>query len=215
MPFTGLRPDALDFFAELAAHNTKEWWLANRARYDESVRGPFEELGEALADEFGPVKIFRPFRDVRFSTDKTPYKVHIGMVTRETTAHYLQLGEGGLLIGGGVFDLPTPALARFRRLVDDPRTSGDVEATIEELDDAGFSLMTDGAVRTAPRGFSIDHPRIGLLRLTRLAISRAEPPAGWMWDAGAVDVISQRWRTVSVWNEWLAENLGEELVARR
>jgi len=215
MSFTGLRPDALDFYAELTADNSKQWWLANRARYDESVRGPFEELGEALADEFGPVKIFRPFRDVRFSADKTPYKTHIGMVTREPVAHYLQLSDEGVLVGGGVFDLPKPALARFRQLVNDPRSSGDVEAIVEELEEAGFSLMTAGALATAPRGFPIDHPRIGLLRLTRLAVSRAEPPAEWMWTAGALDVVRERWRTVSIWNAWLAENLGAEIVARR
>lgn len=215
MPFTGLRPDALDFYAELAANNSKEWWLANRSRYDESVRGPFEQLGEALADEFGPVKIFRPFRDVRFSTDKTPYKLHIGMVSRERIAHYVQLSDQGMLVGGGVFDAPTPALARFRQLVNDSRSSGDVEAMIEEVEEAGFSPMSDGALRTAPRGFPVDHPRIGLLRLTRLAISRSEPPADWMWGEGALDVVRERWRTVSSWNAWLAENLGETLIERR
>ena len=212
MSFTGLRPDAPDFYAQLAANNSKEWWTANRARYDASVRGPFEELAEALVDEFGPVKIFRPFRDVRFSTDKTPYKLHIGMVTRERTAHYLQLSEQGMLVGGGVFDAPTPALARFRQLVNDPRSAGDVEATIEELEEAGFTPMTDGSLKTAPRGFPVDHPRIALLRLTRLAVGREDPPADWMWGAGALDVVRERWRTVSIWNEWLAENLAEELA---
>lgn len=214
MSFTGLRADALTFYAELAADNSKAWWQANRARYDEQVRGPFEALAAELEPEFGPVKLFRPFRDVRFSADKSPYKLHIGMVTRDPAAHYLQLAADGLLVGGGAYAVPTPAIARFRQLVADPRTAGDVEATLEELADAGFALMPDGALRTAPRGYPADHPRIELLRATRLAVARSEPPADWMWDAGAADVIRARWWAVSVWCDWLRSSLGEELVGR-
>ena len=83
MTFTGFDPDALAFYAELRQNNTKEWWAAHRARFDERVAAPFEQLAEALADEFGEVKVFRPYRDVRFSADKSPYKLQIGMVTRK------------------------------------------------------------------------------------------------------------------------------------
>ena len=72
--FSGLDPDAVEFFRELRADNTKEWWTANKDRYERSVRGPFEALATALEPEFGAVKIFRPYRDVRFSADKSPYK---------------------------------------------------------------------------------------------------------------------------------------------
>jgi uncharacterized protein (DUF2461 family) len=85
MGFDGLDSDAVSFFAELRADNTKAWWAANKSRYDEVVRGPMEELGAELESEFGAVKIFRPYRDVRFSADKTPYKLHIGMVALRTT----------------------------------------------------------------------------------------------------------------------------------
>ncbi len=72
--FGGIPSDAVTFYADLAGHNTRDWWAANKRRYEDSVRGPLRELTDALADEFGPAKIFRPHRDVRFSPDKTPYK---------------------------------------------------------------------------------------------------------------------------------------------
>ena len=72
----GIPADAVAFYAELEANNTKDWWTANKERYERSVREPFAALTDALADEFGEARIFRPYRDVRFSADKTPYKTN-------------------------------------------------------------------------------------------------------------------------------------------
>ncbi|GAA1470436.1 DUF2461 domain-containing protein [Microbacterium thalassium] len=209
MNFSGLNPDAPAFYAELRENNTKEWWTANKDRYERNVRAPFEAIGDELAGEFGPVKIFRPYRDVRFSADKSPYKLAIGMVTRSSPAHYLQLSEDGLMLGGGLYEATPAMLARFRAIVDDNRLVGDLEATLDEVGDAGFELMAGDALRTAPRGFSVDHPHIDLLRLKRLAVSRREPVAEWMWAPGALDDVRDRWRTVSIWCDWLSENLGD------
>ncbi len=209
MSFDGFHPDAPVFYAQLRTNNTKEWWRANRARYDEHARAPFEALGEQLAPEFGPVKIFRPYRDVRFSADKTPYKLAIGMVTRAPAAHYLQLSDEGLFIGGGMYEVSAPTLRRFREIVDDNRLVGDLEATLEEVGAHGFELMTDDALKTAPRGFSPDHPRIELLRLKRLTVGVREPLAEWMWSPEAYATVRERWRTVSIWCDWMTENLGE------
>lgn len=210
--FEGLDRDAVSFYAELRAHNTKTWWTANRARYDTAVRGPFEALGAELEPEFGAVKIFRPYRDVRFSADKTPYKLHIGMVSRATVAHYVQLSDEGVMLGGGMYDVQPAALARFRETVDDPRSAEDLDALLDELRSAGFELFRDDALKTAPRGYRADHPRLQLLQLKRLAIGRREPPADWMWTPDAYDIIADDWRTVSTWCAWLTETLGAELL---
>lgn len=209
--FAGLDPDAIAFFAELRVHNTKEWWAANKTRYDENVRGPFEALAAELEPEFGPVKLFRPYRDVRFSADKSPYKLQIGMVSQGALVRYLQLSEDGLLMGGGRYDVPPAALARFRELVSDPRTSEDLDAVLAEVGAEGFALRTHDSLRTAPRGYTADHPRIELLRLKRLAVGREDDIAEWMWTPDAFDVISAGWRTVSVWCGWLDDNLGADL----
>ena len=115
MEFSGFDRDVLAFYAELRADNTKEWWTANKSRYERHVHEPMLRLAADLEDEFGEMKIFRPYRDVRFSADKSPYKLHIGMVTAARPAHYLHLSEEGLLSGGGVYEVPPAALARFRQ----------------------------------------------------------------------------------------------------
>ena len=76
----GIPADAVAFYAELEANNTKDWWTANKERYEQSVREPIAALTDALADEFGEARIFRPYRDVRFSADKTPYKTEQGAI---------------------------------------------------------------------------------------------------------------------------------------
>lgn len=208
MEFTGLHPDAVAFYRELADHNDKAWWTANKARYDAHVREPFEALAEILGAEFGPVKIFRPYRDVRFSADKTPYKNHIGMVTHGPgSLHYLQLGADGLLAAGGMYETTPAQLARFRGIVDDVRLYGDLDATLEELEDLGFTPILTDSLATAPRGFRVDHPRIHLLRLKRLAVQSPIGVEEWMWTPDALDRIAQAWRDVSIWCDWLAENV--------
>src|SRR5687768_13730598 len=104
-PFTGIPADAFDFFDQLAADNTKTWWTDNKARYEANVRGPVEALLAELADEFGPGKIFRPYRDVRFSKDKTPYKTNLGATTSaaDGSVYYIALSPEGMFLGSGYY----------------------------------------------------------------------------------------------------------------
>jgi hypothetical protein len=76
----------------------------------------------------------------------------------------------------------------------------------------GFALMSDDALRTAPRGYPVDHPRIDLLRLKRLAVGREDGLEDWLWTPDAFDIASDAWRTVSLWCRWLEENLGDLLL---
>ena len=181
------------------------------------MRGPAEFLAQALDDEFGPLKIFRPYNDVRFSADKRPYKEHLGLVSADMSApaYYLQLSSAGLVIAGGLYQPAREQLARFREIVDDNRLVGDLEATLDELGESRFAISTDDALATAPRGFGIDHPHIDLLRLRRLAVTQSIPPEGWMTTPEALDRVQEGWRTVRVWNTWLAENLPAPVDSER
>ena len=214
MGFSGFDRDVLAFYAELRANNTKEWWTANKARYESHVHEPMLELAADLEDEFGEIKIFRPYRDVRFSADKSPYKLHIGMVSREPVAHYLHLSEEGLLSGGGVYEVPPAALARFREIVDDEASARSLESVLDGLESSEFGLTTDDSLRSAPRGYPADHPRIELLRLKRLAVGRNDPPADWMWRPEAGEIIRERWRAVSEWCAWLEDPHRRRAAAR-
>jgi len=74
MVFSGWPEEVLDFYEGLIADNSKTYWTAHKPVYDGKIHRPMAELTEELAAEFGEPKIFRPYRDVRFSADKTPYK---------------------------------------------------------------------------------------------------------------------------------------------
>ena len=112
MAFSGWPEEALDFYDGLAADNTKTYWTEHKAVYTGKILDPMTELTEELAAEFGEPKIFRPYRDVRFSADKTPYKTHIGAVVGGTG--YVQLSAEGLAAGAGMWQLSPEQLARYR-----------------------------------------------------------------------------------------------------
>ena len=125
MAFSGWPEEALDFYDGLAADNTKTYWTQHKAVYTEKVLGPMTELTEELATEFGEPKIFRPYRDVRFSADKTPYKTHIGAVIGG--AGYVQFSAEGLAAGAGMWQLDPDQLTRYRAAVASDRTGPELE----------------------------------------------------------------------------------------
>jgi len=159
MAFRGWRAEALEFFEELAFENTKVWWLAHKPFYDEQVRGPMEALLAELQPEWGDGKIFRPYRDVRFSADKTPYKTHIGATVG---TGYVQLSAEGLAAGAGMWEMAPDQLLRYREAVDDDGTGEALASLVSDARSAGLEIMGYGVLKTAPHGYPKDHPRIEL-----------------------------------------------------
>src|SRR6266487_18918 len=119
MAFRGWPSTAIEFYEGLQADNSKTYWLAHKAVYDGQVYAPMAELLAELAAEFGEGKIFRPYRDVRFSPDKTPYKTAIGATL--ASGGYVQLSASGLAAGSGMWMLSADQLDRYRRAVADDR----------------------------------------------------------------------------------------------
>ena len=108
--FTGFGEAVVDFYDGLEVDNSKAYWTDHKAVYESDVRAPMQALVAALEPDFGSGKIFRPYRDVRFSRDKTPYKDHTGAVVhppgqRANDGLYIQISAEGLLVackdGGG------------------------------------------------------------------------------------------------------------------
>ncbi len=122
--FRGWPSEALEFYEGLSADNSKTYWTAHLSVYETQVRGPMDELLAALEPEFGSGKIFRPYRDVRFSKDKSPYKTHLGAWLE--AGGYLQLSADGLAAGCGMYQLAPDQLDRYRRAVADDRTGGEL-----------------------------------------------------------------------------------------
>jgi uncharacterized protein (TIGR02453 family) len=208
--FSGFGRGALAFYTDLAADNSREWWHANRSRYEEEVRRPLEELLEDLAGEFGEAKVFRPNRDTRFSSDKSPYKTNAAAVTAEGggTSLYVSLSAEGLHVGGGAYHLARDQLARYRAAVADDRTGAELVRVATALRAAKADVTARGQLKTAPRGFAPDHPRIDLLRQDGLIGIWAHPPRAWLHTKQAADKVAAGWRRLAPLNEWLRAHVG-------
>ncbi|WP_040339905.1 DUF2461 domain-containing protein [Candidatus Blastococcus massiliensis] len=210
MSFDGFPDDGLVFYEGLEADNSKTFWTQHKAEYDSSVRAPMLALLEELAGEFGRAKVFRPYRDVRFSHDKTPYKTHQGAVIHpvgRASALYVQISADGLRVAGGCWRLESDQVARYRRAVSDAVQGPRLEGETERLAAAGWTIEGDRLVR-APSGFDANSPRMELLKRKSLHASRAWEPADWLHSAEALDRVRQAWRDLSVLNAWLDDNVG-------
>lgn len=204
--FRGWPAEAVQFFEELEADNSKPFWEAHKHVYERAVRGPTEELLAELAPEFGPGRIFRPYRDVRFSPDKTPYKTNIAATVGEVG--YVALSAEELRVGGGMVHLAPDQLDRYRRAVDDETTGTALESAVDELRAAGHEAGPYEALKTAPRGYAKDHPRVELLRAKGLVAWHAWPVGRWLGTATAKDRVVDLLRAVGPVTAWLAEHVG-------
>ncbi|QIM22329.1 DUF2461 domain-containing protein [Phycicoccus sp. HDW14] len=211
----GIPVDALDFYDDLAAENTRTWWQANRARWEESVREPMEWLVEALTDEFGAARLYRPHRDVRFSADKSPYKDHQGALaaTVPGVGFYVQVSAEGLMTGGGFYPSGPDQTPRYRAAVDAPASGGALQAVVDRLVASGFEIGGE-QVATRPRGVAADHPRLDLMRHKHLIAARRHGSPPWLDTPEVLERVRADWRAVRPLVDWLTEHVGATQVPR-
>jgi uncharacterized protein (TIGR02453 family) len=187
--FSGFRPEAIDFLADLAANNEREWFNPRKSEYERLLKQPFEALVAALAERLQargiPLQadpkrsIFRIYRDTRFSKDKSPYKTHLGAsfpwlersadgatVVADGSAHgnggYFNFQPGEMYVGGGMWMAEKPRLDAFRRaIVEDPDR---VRSALEEPGfKAAFGTVTAHEhLKRIPPGLPADHPMADL-----------------------------------------------------
>ena len=178
--FDGFPSEAFRFFELLGADNTKAFWTLHKGDYDRFVRAPFEALAPAVAAEFGPLHVFRPNRDVRFSKDKSPYKTHCGAVTEAEggETYYLQISSDGLLVASGYYGFAGDQLERYREAVDS--NAGEVlDRLLESCREQRFDIG-GSALKSVPRGYPRDHPLVHLLRHKGVYVSRSFAVAKWV-----------------------------------
>lgn len=160
-----------DFLKDLAKHNDRAWFNANKERYEQDVRDPFLEfianasvplrkISSSLVADPRPVggSMFRIYRDVRFSKDKSPYKTHVSAHFRSGTkgssgpGYYLHIEPGECWIGGGIWQPDPELLSNIRhRIVEKPADWKKVASKISEHGDS---------LKRPPAGFDPAHPLI-------------------------------------------------------
>jgi uncharacterized protein (TIGR02453 family) len=209
--FQGFPDEGLVFYEGLEADNSKTYWTRHKTDYEAHVRGPLLALLEELGPEFGTAKVFRPYRDVRFSNDKTPYKTHQGAVVSPEGAGagswYVQISAEGLHVSGGSWRLESDQVDRLRRAIADDVQGPWLQAEVERLTKAGFGIAGERLTRV-PAGYAADSPRADLLRHKSLHATRHWDPADWLHDRRALDEVRDAWREMKTLNVWLADNVG-------
>lgn len=206
MAFAGWPEEALDFYDGLEADNSKTYWLAHKQVYDTSVLAPMAELLAELEPDHGPGRIFRPYRDVRFSRDKSPYKTAIG-------AHvgngYLQLSAAGLAAGSGMYEMMPDQLERYRAAVAADRSGAELERVIARLRADDIDVQGRNRLKTAPRGYPADHERIDLLRHKGLVAWKEWPAEPWLGTSAAKKVIADFLMAADPLRDWLDLHVGQ------
>jgi uncharacterized protein (TIGR02453 family) len=204
--FKGWPERALEFYEGLEADNSKAYWLDHKEVYERDVKAPMEVLLAELSKEFGDTRLFRPYRDVRFSRDKSPYKTTIAAMAGD---HYIQLSADGLLAGAGMYHMEPPQLERYRAAVAAERTGRKLQSLVGSLRTSGLDVHAGEMLKTAPRGYPRDHPRVELLRCKGIVVMKSWPPAAWLGTAGAKKRIVDVFHAAKPLQGWLRANVGD------
>ena len=208
--FAGFPQWGVSFYQQLEVTNTKDFWAQHKAQWERDVREPMLALADALEDEFGPARLFRPNRDIRFSNDKSPYKTHQGAFVGVATGvgYYVQLSGDGLAVGGG-FRAHSPAqTSRYRAGVDAPTSGARLERVTADLAAAGFAFE-GAALKTRPKGFAADHPRLDLLRRKEIMVLQRLGTPPWLSTPEVVDHVRASWRQVRPLVDWMTDHVHE------
>jgi uncharacterized protein (TIGR02453 family) len=205
MAFKGWPVEAVEFFEELEADNSKAFWQAHKSVYEKAVKGPMEELLAELAGEFGAGRVFRPYRDVRFSKDKAPYKTNCAA---HMPGGYVSFSAEGLFAGSGLY-MPAPdQLKRFRAAVDDRTSGAQLESIVAALRKGRYDVRAHEVLKTAPKGYAKDHPRIELLKHKGLVMSKSWPVGAWLGTRKAMDRVVACLDAARPLNAWLERYVG-------
>lgn len=210
--FTGFSAEATEFFADLELDNSREFWLANRAVFERSVRAPMRALLDALERDPTAFHVFRPNRDVRFSADKSPYKVQHGAAASSPggTMRYVHISADGLFVASGCYMLATDQIARLRAAVADDEAGAALVALLSKLERKGVEIGPGAqpALKTAPRGYPKDHPRIELLRFKGLVAHESIVDPDVVETAEALARVRASWKAAAPMRAWLEEHVG-------
>ena len=222
--FRGFDRNAMQFWHELAAEMSRDWFAANRPRYEMLWRQPMialiEDIARRLAPVYRPLRLDPPgllrlHRDLRFSRDRTPFKTHITAVLRPAgapiahvgnAALYLEIGLDGEYAGVGCYQFNAERLARWRRAVLGAPGAA-LLAILDRLRLAGHTVSDHDDYRRMPNGFAPDHPRAVLLRKRGLACAFPAIPAGLLHRPALTDWLVDHARAAAPLVIWLQHHV--------
>ena len=205
--FTGWQGDFRGFFLGLRANNNKAYSEAHRRQYEAEVKAPMLALLADLEAEFGPPhRVSRPNRDIRFSADKSPYKLNI--YADLDRGGYVALDAEGLVAAGGRYMVDDLQLKRLREAVAAERSGNELAAIVAALRKKGYDVEGQELKRVPPP-YPQDHPRADLLRHKRLIYWKRWPAESWIATSKAKDRVAQVWRDGAALSTWMSKHLDQ------
>ncbi|MFF4214157.1 DUF2461 domain-containing protein [Streptomyces sp. NPDC001796] len=219
--FEGFPLELFAFLEGLEKDNSKSYWEANRATWEISVQEPVQRLMADLEEEFGPLRTFRPNRDVRFSKDKSPYKTWVGVTTSERAVGgvgaFLRLDADGMRLAGGAMVMAPDQIQRFRAALDNEASAAEFEEIGRRLADRSLPVGPgrEPPLKRVPTGYAPDHPRAELLRWKGAVVVKEYELADWMHRPGAIDTVREVWTATKPLKEWIEAYVGESSTPAR
>ncbi|MFP5365099.1 MAG: DUF2461 domain-containing protein [Thermoleophilia bacterium] len=200
-------PAALEFLRDLEDNNDRDWFKANRARYDDHLVAPGRALAESVA-QLGAPRFFRPYNDARFH-HRPPIKEQLGIAIGYGGAggYYVELSLDGLLVGAGLHHPASDQLERFRTAIDDGRRAAAFERAVAQAATAGLQLV-EPELKRAPRGYPLDHPRVQRLRLKNLTVYARHPLEPWLHDERCRERVRTQLEATRPFVAWLGRHVG-------
>jgi uncharacterized protein (TIGR02453 family) len=221
--FEGFADASARFFKSLAKKNEREWFLAHKSEFEEGWNAPMKLLLSDVRDaidkayphcDLAEPKVFRVFRDVRFSKDKSPYKTHIGgfiplarqgkRATDLPMALYFHVGATETFGAAGHYMMEPDSLERFRSAVADDKRGAELDKLLARLAKRGFPPDSHERLKRVPKGFDPDHPRADLLKRKGLVVSFPSLPAGLLAKPRLSQWLADACKTAAPLVEWLA-----------
>jgi uncharacterized protein (TIGR02453 family) len=221
--FAGFADASAKFFKALARKNDRQWFLAHKAEFEEGWNAPMKLLLSDVRDaidgayphlDLAEPKVFRIFRDVRFSKDKSPYKTHIGgfiplarqgaKATDLPMALYFHVGAKETFGAAGHYMMEADSLERFRSAVADEKRGAELDKLLVRLSKKGFSPGSHERLKRVPKGFDPDHPRADLLKRKGLVVGFPVVPGGLIAKPSLTRWLADSCKVAAPLVEWLA-----------
>jgi uncharacterized protein (TIGR02453 family) len=221
--FEGFADAQCRFFKALAKNQRREWFLAHKEEFEKGWNQPMKDLladlreaidGAYTHTDLGEPKVFRIFRDVRFSKDKSPYKTVVaGVIPTKGSAKmmdppaaiYMHFGTSHV-VASGVYRMDGPSLARYRSAVADDARGTELGKILGRLAKAGFSwehMHGDPPLKKVPKGYDPDHPRADLLKRKGLGVSYPALPNGRLASPSLLPWLVEHATKAAPLVEWL------------
>ena len=221
MAFEGFADASAKFFKQLSRNQDRAWFQAHKAEFEAGWQVPMKELlAEVRAGidsayqhcDLDEPKLFRIFRDVRFSKDKSPYKTHIGglipttrrgKVTEVPMALYIHVGEPNSFAAAGHYMMDPRSLERFRAAVADDERGRELGKSLASLTKKGFVVGSHDSYKRMPKGYAPAHPRAEHLLRKGLTVRFHELPEGILASPKLLPLLVKHAKAAAPLVEWL------------